>query len=136
MIRITEAQPALPVPKYVSEAKTLEELWGGSTSSFVYELMLKMSALREGAERPSKDQCTQLCRRLSDVSGRDTATGIEEQGWPMDAEGREAIVKAARFKEPACIEHCTTQGVHNPECVAKLERQDGLMVCWRPPTQP
>ena len=132
-VRIAEAQPGLPIPRHVSTAKTLEALWGASTASFTHELMVKTTALRPGAEKPGQTICEAACGRLAEVSGRDTATGVEEHGWPMDNASKAAIMEGARFALPMCVSHCVTEGMHNPACVMELTRQDGLNVCWSAP---
>lgn len=133
MLKVATAQPALPIPEYVAKARRLEDIWGASTATFVHELMVKTTTVRPDAPKPGPEQCKAVCGRLAEVSGKDTATGVEERGWPMDDEARRAVMAAAHFAEDRCLSHCMESGVHNPACVMKLESQEGLMQCWKAP---
>jgi hypothetical protein len=133
MLRAQAASPGLPVPKYVRDAKTLEELWARSTAAFTVNLMVQVAQARPSKTPVDAAACGRLCDGIVRASGDDTVAGLSQGGWPMPPESAAAIRQAATLERDSCVEWCGKYPVPNGACVEKIKSQADLMTCWKAP---
>lgn len=131
MLRFHAGNPQLPVPPHVREAKTLEDLWGGSTAAFVLNLMYKLASERPATEKLDEAACARACTGVVRAAGEDTVLGLTRAGWPMPPESAAAIRDAAARMHPDCTKLCLEKPVPAAACVEKARSQADLMTCWK-----
>jgi hypothetical protein len=133
MLRAQAANPGLPLPAYVRDAKTLEELWARSTAAFTINLMVQVAQARPPKTPVDAAACGRLCDGIVRASGDDTVSGLSQGGWPMPPESAAAIRQSATLERASCVEWCAKYPVPNAECVEKIRSQADLMTCWKAP---
>lgn len=133
MVRTVTARPDAPLHPAITDAATLDAMWGGSTAVFTVQLMEATAKRRPGLGLLDAPACHKLCAHVLDVIARDTIAGIKSQGWPIDATAEAEITAGAKSVDGLCRDVCGRVAIPNATCVEQIARQDELMQCWPDP---